>query len=118
MEDDVYERVRQVISEVSNCLVDEINLDTRINYELGVAALDGDELIIELEKHFDVDMSGMDTGKYFGGDAWFPFPRWLFGLKDSYLKPLTVRAILNAVKLGKWDDKEHLDQSTPQSSCN
>lgn len=83
----------------------EINLETEINHELGVAGDDGDRLMLAFARRFDVDVSRFPSGQYFGGEAainpisllWM-LGRWAAGKRASPLEPLTIRDLVDLAR--------------------
>tara|TARA_Y100000782_G_scaffold70365_1_gene76145 strand:+ start:79 stop:405 length:327 start_codon:yes stop_codon:yes gene_type:complete len=104
-------QVFEFISEYTGTSVNEITLDTLINDELGVDGDDGDELLLEFSKRFNVDLDGIEK-VYFGPEGINPFTLIFHAVKafiDGYrsipetYSPLPVSVLVNSAKSGVWE---------------
>ena len=71
-----------------------IGENTEIALDLGVAGDDGEDLVIAIQRRFQVDISRFNTGQYFGSEPTF------WGSRRESLKSLTVKALLEQINRG------------------
>ena len=85
---------------------EKIGLPTRLSQDLGVGGDDGDDLIIDFGRRFNVDLTGFDSLPYFGEEAAFNPLVYLYFLlfdrKKLQLTPLTIRDLVEAAERGRW----------------
>lgn len=93
----------------------ELNEDTAVAHDFGVAGLDGKDFMEAYSRHFGVDLEGFDWGEYFGPEGlsvlWpVGVPRYLW---RRYVQGLSARELVGLPELtlghlvicanaGKW----------------
>jgi len=104
------DEVIKFVSEVTAVNVDQITLDTAVNFDLGVDGDDGVEFLEEYSKRFNVDLTSM-SDIYFGPEAspvlliilWpYYLVRWMSGYKSNALVPLRVSQLIKSAESGTW----------------
>src|SRR4051812_41038763 len=104
LDGDLGKRINKLISEQSGVDADQISFETRLNQDLGINGDDADELLPLYAEAFGVDMSGFQFHTYFQDEPHvLNFWRWWIpGLRPK-LDPITVRDLVEAATLKKWN---------------
>lgn len=89
---EVVARVILLVAKSTGVRLEEITLDTAVAADLGVAGIDGDALIWDFSKLFQVEMSGVDHSRFFDGSVAHEF------------QALTVGHLVRVAERGHWFD--------------
>jgi hypothetical protein len=92
----IYNRVLDIVVEVSNHNRDELQMDSNID-DLGIIGMDADDLIEKVALEFNADFSTFDFGKYCAPESIFDFT---YGSRS----PLLIEDLFNAAKNKVWSD--------------
>lgn len=76
-----------------------ITRETLLEDDLGVTGEDGDELIMNFSKKYNVDIAGFDFRKYFYDEP------GIFNLENRVVKPFTVGHLEKAIMAGRLDEE-------------
>jgi len=108
MRDDVV----KFVADFTGAEVSQIDLNTKVNDDLGVDGDDGIEFLEEFSQRFDVNLTGINK-KYFGPEGFNPltiiftlikeFVDGFTGKPDTY-SPLSVQHLVESAEKGKWTD--------------
>jgi len=55
-QEEVYEKVYEIIADIAECDVKDLSPDTDLSNEMGVTSLMGLEVLVELERNFEVSL--------------------------------------------------------------
>lgn len=55
-QEEVYEKVYEIIADIAECDVNDLSPDTDLSNEMGVTSLMGLEVLVELERNFEVSL--------------------------------------------------------------
>jgi acyl carrier protein len=97
MKEEIFNDLVAFIHKVSRSFEVPITMETSIENDLGVTGDDGEDLIIEFSKKYNVDINNFDFTKYF-----YPEPMTLSMPRD--VKLLTVGHLMKAIEAGRLDD--------------
>lgn len=106
------DKLVQVISRFLEIDPQLLSESTSLFHEHGVAGDDGVELLELIEAEFKIDMSGVDSSKYFGTEAALLNPFYflyclLWGRKlDHGIVRLEISDIRRSVETGVWQEPE------------
>lgn len=92
--------VRLFVAETSGCNINDINVMTRIEEDLGITGTDAIELLIAFGKEFKVDVSNFMAADYFHGEG----HSWLNPGYKPNKKTLLIAHLIKAVSAGKLDE--------------
>ncbi len=111
--DATFSKVRAIIAESQGMDPGKITMATDVCGDLGVAGLDGEDLLKELDRAFDIDWSGLHFSVHFGEEVCgLPMP---WQLEKSYLtyksQAFRVSDIVHAAQSGKWPDTPLIRQT-------
>jgi hypothetical protein len=85
-----------LIEERTGC--SDFDLNTSINFDLGMDGDDADEFLMEYSRMFEVDLSGFDFHLYFGNEGCNPFTALLHLLVKPKQQKLTIEALLKGIE--------------------
>lgn len=123
----IYTEVRKFVADWMGADLDQINAQTRLCQDLGIAGDDGENFMMDFQRAFDVDLTGFRTDDYFGEElspliplnplVWF-FPSFhklrkmprneTGGIK---MVPITVKDLCKAAATKTWPN---LSTRTPE----
>lgn len=104
-DDALFEAVAAIICEVNGAKRADIVPEAALAADLGIAGDDGHALFERLHERFEMDWTGLDLGLHFGdGGLGPPLPPWRLGAARYEHQPLTVAALIGALKAGRWPD--------------
>ncbi len=95
----IYNRVLDIIVEVSNHNRDKLQIDSNID-DLGIVGMDADDLIEKIASEFEVDFSTFRFEKYCA-------PECMFDFTAVNRSPFLVEDLFNAAKNKVWVDPPH-----------
>lgn len=104
MANDVFERLKDFVSEQAFIDKGDLSRESRIQEDLGITGDDSDEFLLAYGEKFKVDLSEFDIAKYFKpeGDTILPaLIRFFTGKKPPEYLPLTLGDLENGIKRGK-----------------
>jgi acyl carrier protein len=106
MSDEVFEELRNFVSEFSGYDPAEINRDTRLLVDLSIYGDDAADLLMAFSKKFHVDVSQFRIDEYFGSEGW-DFIGEVFSIFKKYkpLKVLTMANLEKAIYASKLDEE-------------
>ncbi|PWN70235.1 hypothetical protein C1631_009615 [Chryseobacterium phosphatilyticum] len=55
-QENLYEKVYEILADIAECDVNELNPDTDLLNEMGVTSLMGLEVLVELERNFSISL--------------------------------------------------------------
>ena len=116
---DMESRVFEFVVRTLGVRRDELNLDTTLLGDLGVAGDDADEFFAAFAHEFRVDLSAIDLSGHFGGEGLLPWQvpivlaraiaEWIFPRRHgrtpedrAQVIPITMRHLVTAAETGHW----------------
>lgn len=99
---ELFDRIRELVSEMAGVPVSKIHPDTRLEEDLGMTGIDSADFLEAFAKEFDIDLTGLDFHKHSGPEGCNPFfhtPDWL---KDHGNYPVTVDHLVRVAQIGRW----------------
>lgn len=97
MKNEIFNDLVSFIYKVSRRIEVSITMETSLENDLGVTGDDGEELIVEFSKKYNIYINNFHFTKYF-----YPEPMTLSMPKD--VKLLTVGHLMKAIEVGRLDD--------------
>ena len=98
MKEEIFNDLVAFIYKVSRNFEVPITMETSIENDLGVTGDDGEDLIIEFGKKYNVNITNFLFTKYF-------YPEPLTSSISKEIKVLTVGHLLKAIEAGRLDDE-------------
>ncbi len=108
-DEEILQSLRPIISRLVGADPEKIVPAGRLGQDLGFAGDDVSDLVVDIHKTFGVDLSEIDSDRYFPGEDTF-FSLWplqkFFGLKsrldhDQY-DQIHVTDLVEAIQRGSW----------------
>ena len=108
-DDEILQSLRLIIIRLVGANPEKIVPASRLGQDLGFAGDDVSDLVVDIHKTFDVDLSEIDSERYFPGESAF-FSLWplqkLFRMKsrldhDLY-DQIYVSDLVKAIQKGRW----------------
>lgn len=104
------DRLIAVVASETGVSPARISADTALADDLGVAGLDGANLLAAIGREFDMDLSVIDWAEYFGEEAaldplraiWRGFLRVYSDGSAKTSPALRVRDLLATIETGRW----------------
>ena len=109
---DISTGVISFVARQTGVKVNRVNLDTAINFDLGIDGDDGSEFVEAFSKTFQVDMTGFRFDEYFGPEGLGCVPAlilsWLWSRKAEGNTParLVVSELVKAATQGSWQQRD------------
>jgi acyl carrier protein len=97
---DLVSEIRSLLEEFYGSQIQDFQLELRISEDLKIDGDDALDLISEYSRRFKVDISSFEYHNYFSKEGFNPigFISYLIGIKKY--KPLTIKDLVEGVKLG------------------
>lgn len=95
----LFQEIVKFLEEHSSVDPREIQMDTRLEEDLGITGDDAEDLCVEFFSRFNVDPEGFDIWKHFHGEA----DDYLFFFSpSSETKPLKISDLVSAARRRRW----------------
>jgi hypothetical protein len=95
------QRIIEFVAAETGVRAEKISLSTSLFSDLGVAGDDGYDLIQNFARTFSVDITGVDSSLYFGGEGANPLMLVIKKLRPKIL-PLTVEDLVKIAERKVW----------------
>jgi hypothetical protein len=100
-------RILEIVARKAGTDPSKLTVKTRLLHDLGLYGDDAEELLAEIRNSLHVDFSDFAFERYFFPEAapiWI-LPRFLRERATAKKEPLTVEALAEAAKAGRWHDR-------------